>query len=252
MLRRRFRCRIAIVFWLVAGSLFLWWSCALTPLQRWYFWPYLNCALQGNDLGFYSEIHWLYKTAPRRKQELATDEDVISSADKRGDSLPITLSATARNAGWTGLLRGEEEWIEIRRLQPFLRQEFYGGQSLSRMLLTPVLWSIAALLALLAVENVFRSLWTSKRRVWIIQGEPSPSLFTRCAQTMHTLRSVSASLTTAMARLKTRTPAVKSTTAAAGKLPEKSIQASIPLFGASTRSPGGKHIWKPGERDRLM
>lgn len=252
MLRSGFRGRTAVGLGLVAGSLFLWWSCALTPLQRWYFWTYLNCSVQGDDAGLYSEIHWLYKTAPRQKEGLATGQEVVSSAGKRGYSLSITLSAMARKEGWTGLVRGPDEWIEIRRLRPFLRQEFYDSENLSRMLLTPLLWSVAALLYLLGVEEVLRNRPRKQPDyVWTIRREPSPSLLTRCAQGMRSVRSVS--IRTARTLTSKRTPAktLESPATAVCGPACKSAQGP-PLFGAPPKMPGEKPLWKPAKRDRLM
>src|SRR5579863_3197090 len=162
MLRLSFRWRMVVAIAVLSGTLFLWWKCALSPLQRYYFWPYLNCALQGNDPALYSEIHWLYKTAPRQKQELATDQDVVAFAAEPGNSLPMKLSARARQEGWKALVRADEDWVEIRILEPFLRQDFYEGQSLWRMLVQPVLWSAAILLSLMLTEEVLR-IWRKMR-----------------------------------------------------------------------------------------
>lgn len=252
MLRSGFRGRTAVGLGLVAGSLFLWWSCALTPLQRWYFWTYLNCSVQGDDAGLYSKIHWIYKTAPRRERQLTTDQDVVSSAGDRGDFLPVELSAMARKEGWTGLVRGPEEWIEIARLQPFLRQEFYDGQSLWKMLLTPLLWSVAALLFLLGMEEVLRNRPRKQPDyVWTIRRGPSPSLLTRCAEGMRSVRSVS--IRTARALTWKRTPAkTLNSPATAVCQPAGKSAHGLPFFGVLSRIPGEKPLWKPTERDRLM
>lgn len=252
MLRSRFPWRVVVVLAILAASICLWWSWSLTPLQRWYFWPYLNCALQGDDQGFYSEIHWLYKTAPRRKEELATGQDVVPSARKRGDSLPVDLSPIARKEGWTGLVRAPEEWIEIRRLQPFLRREFYGDQSLWKMLLTPLLWSIAAQLCLLAVEELLRGRSRGQPMyIWTTRPESRPEPLARCAEAMRSVRSVLVRITRVSARMRKRIPALRSPAAAISESHTPSSSGVSP-FGAVPRTPIEILVWKPTERDRLL
>lgn len=244
------RWRVVVALIVMTGAICLWWSWALRPLQRWYFWPYLNCALQGSAPGIHSEVHWLYKTARGRKPALATDQDVVSSAGKRGSSRPIRLSATARKRGWTGLVSGEEEWIEIRRLQPFLRQEFYGGQTLLRMLLTPLLWSIGALLCLFAVQEWMRIRRSRIDRYW--RREPPSGLPARCGPAIRSLRSASMKITKALIGRRRSTPAPKWPDTTAGDPRAKSSQKTTSLFGAASRTPGERLGWKPTEQDRLM
>jgi hypothetical protein len=119
----------------------------------------------------------LYKTAPHKQQELATDADVVpaTAGDDRG--IPMQLSPAARQAGWTGLLREPDEWLQTVRLQPFLEAQFYTGKSFWRLLLTPLLWGAAMFFSLLAGGNILRSLnaydqWDLERIEW---GEPPTS-----------------------------------------------------------------------------
>jgi hypothetical protein len=113
MFPNRFHWRIAAVLVVFAGTFFLCSRRALTPLQRYYFWIYLNCTIQGSDPAVSSEVHWLYKTAAPGKQELATDQDVVLSPSNQSDSLALQLSPAAQKMGWTDLVRGPEEWIKI-------------------------------------------------------------------------------------------------------------------------------------------
>ena len=157
-----------------SGALFLydWW--VLTPMQRYYLGTYLRCALLGTDPASSTEVRWFYKTAPNEKQELATDADVVpaTAGDDRG--IPMRLSPAARQAGWTGLLQGPDEWLQTVRLQPFLEAQFYDGKSFWRLLLTPLLWGVAMFFSLLAMGSILRSLnaydeWDLERIEW---GEP--------------------------------------------------------------------------------
>ena len=126
-----------------SGALFLCNWLVWTPIQRYYLGTYLRCALFGTDPAAGTDVRWLYKTAPNEKQELATDADVVpaTAGDDRG--IPMQLSPAARQAGWSGLLQGPDQWLQTVRLQPFLEAQFYAGKSFWRLLLTPLLWGAA-------------------------------------------------------------------------------------------------------------
>jgi hypothetical protein len=169
-----------------SGTIFAWSRYALTPLQRYYLGTYLNCTLEGSDPAFSSEVRWLYKTAPRGAQELVTDQDVVPAASSGDSHIPMRLSSEAQNRGWTGLAQGPEEWLQIARLESFLQSHFYARRSLWRMLLSPLLWSVAILFLLLAGEDFFRSYHAARRRDMkrIDWGEPPPSLVRRWRTTI--------------------------------------------------------------------
>ena len=160
-----------------SGALFLCNWLVWTPMQRYYLGTYLRCALLGTDPASSTEVRWLYKTAPNKKQELAKDADVVpaTAGDNRG--IPMQLSPAARQAGWSGLLQGPDEWFQTVRLQPFLEAQFYTGKSFWRLLLTPLLWGVAMFFSLLAMGSILRSLnaydqWDLERIEW---GEPPTS-----------------------------------------------------------------------------
>jgi hypothetical protein len=157
-----------------SGALFLCNWLVWTPMQRHYLRAYLRCALFGTGPASSTEVRWLYKTAPNEKQELATDADVVpaTAGDDRG--IPMQLSPAARQAGWTGLIQGSDEWLHSAMLQPFLQAQFYAGKSFWILLLTPLLWGAAMFFFLLAGGSVLRSLnaydeWDLERIEW---GEP--------------------------------------------------------------------------------
>jgi hypothetical protein len=157
-----------------SGALFLCNWLVWTPMQRHYLRAYLRCALFGTGPASSTEVRWLYKTAPNEKQELATDADVVpaTAGDDRG--IPMQLSPAARQAGWTGLIQGSDEWLHSAMLQPFLQVQFYAGKSFWILLLTPLLWGAAMFFFLLAGGSVLRSLnaydeWDLERIEW---GEP--------------------------------------------------------------------------------
>ncbi len=174
---KRFPWLPAMAILAFSGVLFLSNWLVWTPMQRYYLGSYLRCTLLGTDLASSTEVRWLFKTAPNEKQELATDADVVpaTAGDDRG--IPMQLSPAARQAGWTGLLQGPDEWLQTVRLQSFLEAQFYGGKSFWRLLLTLLLWGAAMFFFLLAWGSILRSLnaydqWDLERIEW---GEPPTS-----------------------------------------------------------------------------
>ena len=161
-----------------------------TPIERYYLGTYLKCALLGTDRGSSAEVQWLYKTAPHKKQELALDNDVVPASSGGDRRIPMELSPAARQAGWTGLMQEEGEWLRTARLQTFLQAQFYAGESAWRMLLTPLLWGAAMFFFLLAGWSMLPSRpqyepWDMERFDW---GRPPPSLLQRWRTKMGRIR----------------------------------------------------------------
>jgi hypothetical protein len=129
-----------------------------TPMQRYYLGAYSRCALFGTEPASRIEVRWLYKTAANEKQELATDADVVLATAGDDHELPMQLSPVARQAGWTGLVQGSDEWLQSAMLQPFLQAQFYAGKSFWRLLLTPLLWGAAMFFFLLGMGSILRGL----------------------------------------------------------------------------------------------
>jgi hypothetical protein len=122
-----------------SGALFLCNWLVWTPIERYYLGTYLKCAMLGTDRSSSAEVQWLYKTAPHGKQELALDTDVVPASAGGDRRIPMELSPAARQAGWTGLMQEEGEWLRTAILQRFLQAQFYAGESVWRVLLTPLL-----------------------------------------------------------------------------------------------------------------
>ncbi|MGO9402203.1 MAG: hypothetical protein ACLPVW_01890 [Terriglobales bacterium] len=161
-----------------------------TPMQRYYLGTYLKCALFGTDPALRTEVRWLYKTAPHEKQELALDADMVPASSSAEPRIPMQLSPSARQAGWTGLIQGPDEWLETAIVQPFLEAQFYAGESIWRMLLTPLLWGAAMFFGVLAGWSMSQSRSPDNR--WDIDaiewGEPPPSLLQRWRTKMSRIR----------------------------------------------------------------
>jgi len=232
---RRFPWLPAMAILAFSGALFLCNWLVWTPMQRYYLGSYLRCALLGTDPASSTEVRWLYKTAPNKKQELAKDADVVpaTAGDNRG--IPMQLSPAARQAGWSGLLQGPDEWFQTVRLQPFLEAQFYTGKSFWRLLLTPLLWGAAMFFFLLAGENILRSLsaydqWDLERIEW---GEPPTSWPQRWRKKIGRTRFV----LPGSARRKIPEIARKATPQTQASIHaeslKKPIQPVLPIFGAT-------------------
>ena len=119
-----------------AGPFVLWFSLALSPLQKQYLPAYLGLRATGTTARTTS-VWWIWKTAPRRKPELAAETDVIAAPATGPKSLSLSLSPAARATGWTGLVRAQQ----VGRTDPealILEEQFFAGQSVERLMVTPL------------------------------------------------------------------------------------------------------------------
>lgn len=111
-----------------------------TPIERHYlpayFWSSLP--LVGPST---VEVQLIWKTGRHRKQQLATDEDAVSSDDGAG----MVLSQSARDAGWKALIEGPPQQFPADLLSQYLAGLAFEGQSLWDLLLLPELSALAAL-----------------------------------------------------------------------------------------------------------
>ena len=135
------------------GSFGLWFSLALSPLQKQYFPTYMIFAMsEGSPKTF--PVQWIWKTGPRRKSELANEADVVSFADAGRGQLPLALSPEARSQGWTGLLRAKQMG-GLQNEQVTLEEEFFQGDSFARMMITPLCGAAALLLFFIGLRAKF-------------------------------------------------------------------------------------------------
>ena len=92
---RRFPWLPAMAILAFSGALFLCNGLVWTPMQRYYLGTYLKCGLLGTDPASRAEVHWLYKTAPHGKQELALDADVVPASSGGDRRIPMHAPSTA-------------------------------------------------------------------------------------------------------------------------------------------------------------
>ena len=62
------------------------------------------------------------------------------------------LSSAARSAGWTGLVRGPEQY-KAAELEPYLRDQFYDGKSFWRLFEPLLRWGLSSCLPFSRPEN---------------------------------------------------------------------------------------------------
>jgi hypothetical protein len=141
-----------ILFGGFAGSFVLWFWLVLSPLQKQYFPTYMAVEMAGTLRTF--PVWWIWKTGPRRKPELAGDADVIPSAVTQPGQLPLSLSPEARSQGWTGLLRAKQMDSPTTE-RATLEEEFFAGESVARMMITPLCGAAALFLLYLALRIKF-------------------------------------------------------------------------------------------------
>src|SRR5271156_5247738 len=85
----------------MALALFIAWvRWELPPLEGYYLTAYWESSRNIENPESTTQIQWLYKAAPGRKSELVIRQDVDSGGS---GFLPIELSSSARQRGWTQL-----------------------------------------------------------------------------------------------------------------------------------------------------
>jgi len=113
----------------------LWFSLALSPLQKQYFPTYMAMAVTG-ETGRTVPVWWIWKTGPKHKPELADDADVVSAPAIGRKGLPLSVSPIAQAKGWTGLFQAKQ-WGSSRNGEAVLQDQFFAGESFARMIVTP-------------------------------------------------------------------------------------------------------------------
>lgn len=147
--------RNTLLLAVLSASQFLCWRAWITfeisPLQRYYLPAYYMCTRGMKILGSRCQFEPLFETASGRKSRFVLPADVVSG--KTGD-LPLQLSGTALDHGWTGLTKGPQILDDSSAVESFLREVFYQGRPFWQLAQEP-LWSGAIILLLvLAVASV--------------------------------------------------------------------------------------------------
>ena len=137
-IRRAFPWRTGLLMCLLPAmvlALFVaWFRWELPPLEGYYLMPYWQSSRASKNPESTTKIEWLYKAAPDQTSEPVIRQDVDS--DGTG-FLPIELSSSARDRGWTKLVTSPRETVSSPELEKLLREDFYDNQSFRRVLAEP-------------------------------------------------------------------------------------------------------------------
>jgi hypothetical protein len=123
----------------VLAMFLVWFRWELPPLQAYYLVSYWESSKGAQNPASTTPIQWLYKAAPGRKSEPLIDQDV----DSNGSGLiPIGLSSSARQAGWTQLVKMPVQNWSSSELENFLKEYFYGKRTSWEVLSEPLLFLV--------------------------------------------------------------------------------------------------------------
>jgi hypothetical protein len=142
---------ILLAFAMGVQSLVVWYwvDRQLPSLQQYYLWAYLISAETAKHPGASTRIEWLLKTAPGGKRELASEGDVI---DARSGRLHVQLSPDAIDQGWTGIEKSLPQQIVSANLSETLKEDFYDGAGVGRVMFIPILTACVLLIMLIWVS----------------------------------------------------------------------------------------------------
>ncbi len=166
---------ILLAFALGVQSLVIWYwvERQLPPLQQYYLWAYLISSETAKHPGASTRIEWLLKTAPAGKRELASEGDIIEA---RSGRLHVQLSPDAIDQGWTGIEKSQPQRIVSANLSETLREDFYDGAGIGRVMFLPVLTGCVLLIMLIWVSFSSRQELAGEwRRVWREIMGPRPA-----------------------------------------------------------------------------
>jgi hypothetical protein len=231
----------AVTIWILCRS-------SWTPIERHYLSAYVwsSLPLVGPST---VEVRLIWKTGRHRKQQLATDDDVVNSDDGIG----MGLSQSARDEGWKALIEGPPQQVPADSLSLDLTGFAFEGQSLWDLLFLPELSALAALCIAIGtwylLMGFFRALPSeiAWRRYSAFQ-ESFASLVDGCAALTRTIHCwLKALQRTAARRIETHPAAPRATVAVIA--PEaKPASFALPLFGVYNGTSGG-YLWN--EKDAI-
>jgi hypothetical protein len=113
----------------------VWFRWELPPLQAYYLVTYWESSKTAQNPASTTPIQWLYKATPGRKSEPLIDQDVDSNGS---GFVPIGLSSSARQNGWTQLVEMPVENWNSSELESFLRKYFYDNRTFREVLSEPL------------------------------------------------------------------------------------------------------------------
>jgi hypothetical protein len=151
------------------GPLFLvvaaggWLALTLSPLQKFYLGTYSASSIGQGIPGNETTIRWALKTATKRKSVPMLPADAVAGPDTK---LPLRLSKQALAEGWTGVALSATQKSPSSILAPILRDTFFDGESLPRLLGVPVIDALAVAMLLFAGFLQVKHSWGRELGSW--------------------------------------------------------------------------------------
>lgn len=167
-LRRAFPWRIGLLMCsiptLALAALLAWFRWELPSLEGYYLMAYWESSKSAERPENTTQIEWLYKAAPGRQSEPVIRQDVDSNGS---GFLPIGLSSSARERGWTQLVKMPVQRWKSFELASFLQEDFYGNRTFREVIVEP-LFTICVIpfLVLYVVAIMRQELATEWRRLY--------------------------------------------------------------------------------------
>ncbi len=168
VLRRAFPWRTGLLLCaiptLALVTFLAWFRWELPPLQRYYLMTYWDSSKHAENPASMTQIQWHYKSAAGRKSEIAIPQDVDSNG---AGFLPIGLSFSAREGGWTQLVKMPVQRWKSVELANFLQEDFYNNRTFGEVIAEPGSFlCVIPLLALYAVVMMRQELAVEWRRLY--------------------------------------------------------------------------------------
>lgn len=139
VLRRVFPWRTGLLMCSIPALAFAaflaWFRWELPPLERYYLMIYWDISKHAESPESATQIEWLYKAAPGRKNEIVIRQDVDSNG---AGFLPIGLSSSARERGWTQLVKMPAQRWKSSELESLLQEDFYGNRTFGEVIAEPL------------------------------------------------------------------------------------------------------------------
>lgn len=228
------------------------WVCSSwfwTPIQRHYLPTYIWCSLPVITPAT-AEARIIWKTAPHRKREPATDDDAVDSEGGTG----MQLSQSALDAGWKGLAEGSLQQYLAATLRRDLPDLAFDGEGPWSFLLLPEACGLVmfcyGFYGCVRLGNWLMGwaadlTWKHQRSPW---EELLPSLFDRFSATARGIQSQLAKLHRSATQCIKTHRAAPTASVAQPEPPARPASFAFPLFGVYNGT-GEGYLWS--ERDEI-
>jgi hypothetical protein len=168
---------LALVLCLPLLAFWGWFRWEVPPLQRYYLAAYWHSSEAAKEPGTQTQVQWLMKTAPGRKDLWCIDSDVTEGNQ---DGLPLKLSPSALQRGWIGIEPTSVQSLDSVELNRVLREIFFHGLSLRQLANEPLTYGVAAWLIVAYLAFMMRQdLAYERARLLRAVGEPEWGSYTR-------------------------------------------------------------------------